>query len=96
MWTQQTRVIIQRYPFMAYDIQGMGCTDNQPGAYSFDRHAEDLYLLVRHLGLTEFVLEGLSISGMTTMNYGLAHPECLKGIIIADPVSTTRRQMSWR
>ena len=73
MWTQQTSVITQRYQFITYDIRGMGCTDSPPGEYSLDQHAEDLYQLVRHLGLTEFVLGGLSIGGMITVHFALAH-----------------------
>jgi len=84
MWTQQTSVITQRYQFITYDIRGMGCTDSPPGEYSLDQHAEDLYQLVRHLGLTEFVLGGLSIGGMITVHFALAHQELLKGIILAD------------
>lgn len=84
MWTQQTPVITQRYQFITYDIRGMGRTDSPPGDYSLDQHTEDLYQLVRHLGLTEFVLGGLSIGGMITVHFALAHQELLKGIMIAD------------
>jgi 3-oxoadipate enol-lactonase len=85
MWTLQTPVISQRYQFITYDIRGMGRTDSPPGGeYSLDLHTEDLYQLVRHLGLRQFVLGGLSIGGMITVHFALAHPELLKGIIIAD------------
>jgi pimeloyl-ACP methyl ester carboxylesterase len=39
---------------------------------------------VRHLGLSKFVLGGLSIGGMITVHFALAHQDLLKGIIIAD------------
>jgi pimeloyl-ACP methyl ester carboxylesterase len=85
MWTLQVPVISQRYQFITYDIRGMGRTDSPAGGeYSIDQHTEDLYQLVRYLGLRNFVLGGLSIGGMITVHFALAHQELLKGIIIAD------------
>jgi 3-oxoadipate enol-lactonase len=84
MWSQQVPVFSQRCQFITYDIRGMGRTDSPLGEYSLDQHTEDLYQLVRHLGLTEFVLGGLSIGGMITVHFALAHQDLLKGIIIAD------------
>ncbi|MGH8059075.1 MAG: alpha/beta fold hydrolase [Candidatus Entotheonellia bacterium] len=84
MWTQQAPVISQRYQLITYDIRGMGRTDSPPGEYSLDLHTEDLYQLVRHLGLSQFVLGGLSIGGMIGVHFALAHQELLKGLIIAD------------
>ncbi|MEE9148782.1 MAG: alpha/beta hydrolase [Candidatus Tectomicrobia bacterium] len=78
--------------FIPYDIRGMGCTDSSPGEYTLDQHAEDLYQLVRHLALTEFVLGGLSIGGMMTVHFALAHQELLKGIIIASPCDLAHLQ----
>ncbi|MBI3328293.1 MAG: alpha/beta fold hydrolase [Nitrospinae bacterium] len=49
-----------------------------------DLHTEDLYQLVRHLGLRQFVLGGLSIGGMIGVHFALAHQDLLKGLIIAD------------
>jgi len=84
MWTQQAPVISQRYQLITYDIRGMGRTESPPGEYSLDLHTEDLYQLVRHLGLSQFVLGGLSIGGMIGVHFALAHQELLKGLIIAD------------
>jgi 3-oxoadipate enol-lactonase len=85
MWSLQVPVFSQRYQFITYDIRGMGRTESPPGEeYSLDLHTEDLYQLVRHLGLRKFVLGGLSIGGMITVHFALAHPELLTGIIIAD------------
>ena len=84
MWSLQTPVFSQRCQFITYDIRGMGRTDSPAGPYSLDQHTEDLYQLVRHLGLSEFVLGGLSIGGMITVHFALAHHELLKGAIIAD------------
>ena len=84
MWSLQTPVFSKRYQFITYDIRGMGRSDSPAGPYSLDQHTEDLYQLVRHLGLSEFVLGGLSIGGMITVHFALAHQELLKGAIIAD------------
>jgi 3-oxoadipate enol-lactonase len=84
MWTLQTPVVSRKYQFITYDIRGMGRTDSPAGEYSLDLHTEDLYQLVRHLGLTQFVLGGLSIGGMITVHFALKYQEVLKGIIIAD------------
>lgn len=84
MWTLQAPVVSHRYQFITYDIRGMGRTDAPPGEYSIDLHTEDLYQLVHHLGLRQFVLGGLSIGGMIGVHFALAHQDLLKGLIIAD------------
>jgi 3-oxoadipate enol-lactonase len=84
MWTMQVPAFRQRYQFITYDIRGQGKSDSPPGEYSIDLFTEDLYQLVRHLGLQKFILGGLSIGGMIACHFALAHQDMLQALILAD------------
>ena len=84
MWTMQIPAFRQRFQFITYDIRGQGKSDSPAGEYSIDLFAEDLYQLVRHLGLQKFILGGLSIGGMIACHFALAHQDMLKALILAD------------
>jgi len=84
LWTMQIPAFCQRYQFIAYDIRGQGKSDSPAGEYSIDLFTEDLYQLVRHLGLPQFILGGLSIGGMIACHFALAHQGMLKALILAD------------
>ena len=43
----------------------------------------DLYLLLRHLGIDQAHVGGLSMGGSVTLNFGIAHPDMAKSLIVA-------------
>jgi pimeloyl-ACP methyl ester carboxylesterase len=56
---------------------------NDPEAYSQGNSVEDLYLLLRHLGIQQAHLGGLSMGGSVVLSFGIAHPEMAKSLIVA-------------
>ncbi len=44
---------------------------------------EDLFGLLRHLGMEEAYIGGLSMGGSATLHFGVAHPEMAKALIVA-------------
>ena len=50
---------------------------------------EDLYLLLRHLGIEKAHLGGLSMGGSVVLNFGFAHPEMAASLVVAAAGSGT-------
>jgi non-heme chloroperoxidase len=84
-WQRVAERFADRYRVIAPDARGHGDSGWSPdGIYSMDRFRDDLYALVMHLGLNQFVLAGMSMGGMTALSYGGAHGETLRGLVVID------------
>lgn len=59
----------------AVDLRGFGDSDNKPGQYGSATSAEDLHLLIEHLGVGPVHLTGQDISGATVFRLATAHPQ---------------------
>ncbi|MEV4571085.1 alpha/beta hydrolase [Nonomuraea sp. NPDC049419] len=59
----------------AVDLRGFGDSDNGPGEYDSATAAEDLHLLIEHLGVGPVHLTGQDISGATVFRLATTHPE---------------------
>jgi len=63
-----------------------------PDAYSQGHSVEDLHLLLRHLGIPQAHLGGLSMGGSVVLSFGIAHPEMARSLIVASAgAGTTSR-----
>ena len=84
-WEPQVRYFARRYRVITYAARGYPPTDipNDPAAYSQDLAVEDLYLLLQHLGSGPAYVGGLSMGGTTALNFGIAHPEMTRALIVA-------------
>ena len=84
-WEPQVRYFSRRYQVITYSARGYPPSDvpEDPEAYSQDRAVEDLYLLLGHLGIEFAHIGGLSMGGTTALNFGLAHPEMARSLIVA-------------
>ncbi|MGC2004492.1 alpha/beta fold hydrolase [Trebonia sp.] len=56
-------------------MRGFGDSGNEPGEYDSTTSAEDLHLLMGHLGVGPVHLTGQDISGATVFRLATAHPE---------------------
>ncbi len=84
-WEPQVRFFSRRYQVITYCARGYppSAVPDDPEAYSEDVAVEDLYLLLRHLGIDQAYLGGLSMGGTLVLNFGIAHPEMAKALVIA-------------
>ena len=44
---------------------------------------EDLYRLLKHLGIEQAHIHGLSMGGTLTIGFAIAHPEMCRSLVIA-------------
>ena len=90
-WETQVRFFTRRYQVITYAARGWPPSDvpDDPEAYSQDIVVNDLYLLLRHLGIDQAHIGGLSMGGSVTLNFGIAHPEMARSLIVAAAGSGT-------
>lgn len=85
-WAPQVPVLSQRCRLILYDLRGQGQSDApaDPVAYSVNQAVEDLYRLLRQLGVERAVVGGLSLGGYLSLHFYDQHPEMVLGLIIID------------
>jgi len=78
LWDDQFDVFAQHYRVIRYDIRGFGNSDVPAGPYS---NYEDLYGLLKFLGVEKAYVMGLSMGGGIAIDFTLAHPEMVAALI---------------
>ncbi len=78
MWDEQVDVFAQHYRVVRYDQRGYGKTQSE--AVSYAPH-EDLFALLKHLGIEKTFVLGLSCGGGVAIDFTLAHPEMVDALI---------------
>ena len=94
-WEAQVKFFTRRYQVITYAARGWPPSDipNDPEAYSQDLVVNDLYLLLRHLGIDQAHIGGLSMGGSVALNFGIAHPQMARSLIVASAgAGTTNRE----
>jgi pimeloyl-ACP methyl ester carboxylesterase len=84
-WDAQVHYFARRYRVITYNARGYP-PSGVPGdaaAYSQDIAVEDLYGLLRHLGIAQAHVAGLSMGGSTALHFGVRHPEMARSLIVA-------------
>ncbi|MDE6743883.1 MAG: alpha/beta hydrolase [Lachnospiraceae bacterium] len=57
------------YRVVAVDLRGFGKSDTPANGYSYDQMSTDIYQIVRHLCLKNFILVGFSMGGAIALRY---------------------------
>lgn len=85
MWDEQVPALSDIASVIRYDARGFGRSlrHDQDGAYT---HADDLWLLVDHLGIETVVLAGLSMGGRIVVEAALRSPERVRALVLLDAV----------
>jgi pimeloyl-ACP methyl ester carboxylesterase len=84
-WEPQVHFFSRRYRVITYNARGYppSAVPHQLEAYSQDQAVEDLHGLLRHLGIQQAHIGGLSMGGSTALHFGIRHPEMARSLIIA-------------
>ena len=103
-WEPQVNFFSRRYQVITYCHRGYPPSEvpDDPEAYSQDHQVEDLYRLLRHLGISQAYIGGLSMGGTAVISFAIAHPEMCRALIVAsagagsDPGDRERLLASWQ
>jgi pimeloyl-ACP methyl ester carboxylesterase len=84
-WEPQVRYFSRRYRVITYNHRGYAPSSvlKHADAYTHEHLIEDLHHLLRGLGIAQAHVGGLSLGGNVALNFGLAHPEMTKSLIVA-------------
>lgn len=85
-WEGQVAAFSRKYRFITYDMRGHGQTDAPANLAQYTQEIvlEDLYQLLRHLGIRRAVMGGLSLGGYLTIHFYNQHPDMTEAIILMD------------
>lgn len=85
-WAGQIPEVTQRYRLITWDMRGHGQTDSpeEQEAYNEANTVEDLYQLLKLLGVERAVIGGLSLGGYMSLAFHLAHPEMVQALLLCD------------
>ena len=84
-WDVQVKFFSRKHRVITYNARGYPPSDvpQDPEAYSQDIAVEDLHQLLRHLGIEEAYICGLSMGGNVALHFGMRHPSMARGLVIA-------------
>jgi len=84
-WAEQARFFSRRYQVITYNAKGYPPSDvpDDVELYTQDAQVADLYALLSHLQIGEAFVGGLSMGGSVALNFGIAHPDMARALIIA-------------
>lgn len=73
-----------RYRCVVYNARGFAPSEAPEAldAYSQEQSVEDMAGLMRHLGIETAHVVGISMGSMTTLHFGLSHPEMARSLVI--------------
>src|SRR5258708_39952180 len=78
-WDDQFAAFGATHTVVRYDARGHGQSSLPPAPFS---HSADLHALVKFLGIERAVLMGCSGGGGACIDFALAHPNLVKGLIL--------------
>jgi 3-oxoadipate enol-lactonase len=79
MWDAQFYEFAQSYQVIRFDLRGMGRTAMTDDPFSL--HG-DIHAVLKALGIDRAYVAGLSLGGMAAMEFTLAHPEMVDGLVL--------------
>ena len=81
MWDEQFAHFARHYQVIRYDARGYGQTKPVDGSFAY---RDDLHALLTYLGIARAHLVGCSFGGTTCLDFALAYPEMVGGLVLVD------------
>jgi pimeloyl-ACP methyl ester carboxylesterase len=78
-WDDQFASFADGYRVVRYDARGFGRSSDPAGPFSY---SEDLFGLMRALGIDRAFLMGCSGGGSTIVDFALAHPDMTRALVL--------------
>ena len=84
LWNEQVAALSTSYRVIAPDLRGFGESDASDGSATMNRMAQDVALLLNHLGITRATIAGLSMGGYVALAFYKQFPSRVRALILAD------------
>ena len=83
-WPSIINNLVADHRVIAPDLRGRGANHELPGPYGFATHVADLRATLDHFGLANAVLVGHSLGAYLALEFALAYPERVRGLVLVD------------
>lgn len=85
-WALTVPALIKQFRTISPDLPGHGRSGKpvRPADYTLDLMAEDVYSLIRRLGVDSCYLAGHSMGGMIAQHLLLSHPQPFRALLLVD------------
>jgi 3-oxoadipate enol-lactonase len=84
LWTEQIAALSSAYRVVAPDLRGFGQSEASAGAVTMNRMAQDVALLMDHLGIARATIGGLSMGGYVALAFYKQFASRVRALILAD------------
>ncbi|MCL6296862.1 alpha/beta fold hydrolase [Streptomyces kronopolitis] len=85
-WREYTADLAQSNRVVTYDMANHGASSQLPEEPTWEEHAADVIGLLDSLGIESTYLVGTSASTQLARDVALAHPDRVRGLVLAGPV----------
>ena len=82
-WDAQFQALARRYDVVRYDVRGFGRSGPSDAAGYMAQ--DDLQALLQRIHVRRAAFVGLSLGGRISLDFALAHPEMVDGLVLAGP-----------
>lgn len=83
-WHRIMPVLAEQYTVIAPDLRGMGASSKPASGYDNQTVAEDIYQLVRQLGLQHISIVGHDAGAPVAYAYAAAHPDDVRRLVVME------------
>ena len=84
-----------KFSMLLYDKRGHGLSECPSASYHINDHVDDLSGLMQALDISNALVCGLSVGGLIAQGLSAAHPELVRGLILADTAHKIGLQQVW-
>ncbi len=86
MWQGQVDALKDSYRLVTWDMRGHAQSDSpsEQSQYSEEATVEDMAEILRHLGVAQAVVGGLSLGGYMSLAFYLKYPEMVRALMLFD------------
>lgn len=84
LWNEQITALSSSYRVIAPDLRGFGESDSAPGTATMNVMAQDVALLLNHLGIARAAIGGLSMGGYVALAFYKQLPSRVRTLVLAD------------
>jgi len=84
LWNEQIAALSGSYRVIAPDLRGFGESDSSDGPSTMNRMAQDVALLLDHLGIPRVTIGALSMGGYVTFAFYKQFASRVRALILAD------------
>lgn len=96
IWDSTVAHYSDRFRCIRYDKRGHGLTDATEGDYTMAQLGKDLAGLLDHLGVTDYIMAGVSIGGLISQQIYHDRPAGIRALIMCDTAAKLGTAEMWQ